>query len=50
MRKAINNYIETHDVKVKGLKITADDIREGVVAVLSVFVRDPSSRGRPRSG
>ncbi len=41
IRKAINNYIETHDIKVKGLKITADDIREGVVAVLSVFLRDP---------
>ena len=41
LRKAINAYIETHDIKVKGLKITADDIREGVVAVLSVFLRDP---------
>ena len=41
LRKAINNYIDTHDIKVKGLKITADDIREGVVAVLSVFLRDP---------
>ena len=29
--KAVNNYIETHDIKVKGLKITAEDIREGVV-------------------
>jgi DNA gyrase subunit B len=41
LRKAINNYIDTHDIKVKGLKITAEDIREGVVAVLSVFVREP---------
>lgn len=41
VRKAINSYIETHDIKVKGLKLTADDIREGVVAVLSVFLRDP---------
>ena len=48
--KAIRNYIETHDVKIKGLKITADDIREGIVGVLSVFVREPSSRGRPRRG
>ena len=32
LRKAINNYIETHDIKMKGLKITAEDIREGVVA------------------
>ena len=48
LRKAINNYIETHDVKVKGLKITADDIREGVVAVLSVFVRDPQFEGQTK--
>jgi DNA gyrase/topoisomerase IV subunit B len=42
LRKAINNYMETHDIKVKGVKsITADDIREGVVVVLSVFLRDP---------
>ncbi|MFM8271159.1 MAG: type IIA DNA topoisomerase subunit B [Gemmata sp.] len=41
LRKAITSYIETHDIKVKGLKITADDIREGVVAVLSVFLREP---------
>jgi len=40
LRKAINNYIDTHGIKVKE-KITADDIREGVVAVLSVFLRDP---------
>ncbi|HEY1190909.1 MAG TPA: DNA topoisomerase IV subunit B [Gemmata sp.] len=41
LRKAITSYIDTHDIKVKGLKITADDIREGVVAVLSVFLREP---------
>ncbi len=41
LRKAVTSYIDTHDIKVKGLKITADDIREGVVAVLSVFLRDP---------
>jgi DNA gyrase/topoisomerase IV subunit B len=39
--KAVKNYITTHDVKIKGLDITNDDIREGVVAVLSVFVREP---------
>ncbi len=48
LRKSINNYIETHDVKVKGLKITADDIREGAVAVLSVFVRDPQFEGQTK--
>src|SRR5262249_18423177 len=38
INKAVRNYMETHDIKVKGLDITAEDIREGLVAVLSVFV------------
>ncbi len=51
IRKAVNNYAETHaDVKksMKGLKITAEDIREGVVAVLSVFVREPMFQGQTK--
>ena len=48
LRKAVNNYIETHDIKIKGLKITAEDIREGVVAVLSVFVREPQFEGQTK--
>src|SRR4051812_12386747 len=39
--KAIRNYMETHDVKVKGLTISAEDIREGVVGIVSVFLREP---------
>src|SRR5581483_3608212 len=35
-------------IKVKGLKITAEDIREGVVAVLSVFVRNPEFEGQTK--
>jgi DNA gyrase subunit B len=46
--KAIKNYINTHDVKIKGLEITADDIREGVVGILSVFVRDPMFQGQTK--
>ncbi|MBY0461192.1 MAG: DNA topoisomerase IV subunit B, partial [Gemmataceae bacterium] len=48
LRKAVNSYIETHDIKIKGLKITSDDIREGVVAVLSVFVREPQFEGQTK--
>jgi DNA gyrase subunit B len=48
LRKAVNEYIETHDIKIKGLKITADDIREGVTAVLSVFVREPQFEGQTK--
>ncbi len=48
LRKAVNSYIETHEIKVKGLKITAEDIREGVVTVLSVFVREPQFEGQTK--
>jgi DNA gyrase subunit B len=46
--KAIRNYMETHEVKVKGLTITAEDIREGIVGVLSVFVREPMFQGQTK--
>src|SRR5439155_5256703 len=39
--KAIRNYMETHEVKTKGLTIAAEDIREGIVGILSVFCREP---------
>jgi DNA gyrase/topoisomerase IV subunit B len=46
--KAIRNYIATHEIKIKGLDITADDIREGIVGVLSVFVREPMFQGQTK--
>jgi DNA gyrase subunit B len=46
--KAIRNYMETHDIKTKGLTITAEDIREGIVAALSVFVREPQFQGQTK--
>jgi DNA gyrase/topoisomerase IV subunit B len=46
--KAIRNYIDTHDIKIKGLTITAEDIREGIVGVLSVFVREPMFQGQTK--
>jgi DNA gyrase/topoisomerase IV subunit B len=48
IKKAVANYIETHDIKVKGLTIAAEDIREGIVGVLSVFVRDPMFQGQTK--
>lgn len=51
IRKAVNNYIDTHEEAkkgAKGLKITADDIREGVVAVVSVFVQNPEFEGQTK--
>ncbi len=38
LSKAIRNYISVHNALPKGVKISADDIREGLVAVISVSV------------
>jgi DNA gyrase subunit B len=46
--KAIRNYMATHEVKTKGLDITAEDIREGIVAILSAFVREPLFQGQTK--
>ena len=47
--KAMRNYIATHKLDPKGVTLTAEDIREGVVAVLSTYVHDPQgSRARRR--
>ena len=46
--KAIRNFIDTHNLSPKGVTITADDIREGLTGVLSVFVQDPQFQGQTK--
>jgi len=46
--KAIRNYIETHDLQPRGVSIGAEDIREGMVAVVSTFVPDPQFQGQTK--
>ncbi len=46
--KAVRNYMEVHKIKPKGISLTADDIREGVVGILSVFHPDPMFQGQTK--
>jgi len=46
--KAVKNYMDVHEIKQKGLEITPDDIREGVVGILSVFLPDPMFQGQTK--
>src|SRR5438477_10253676 len=46
--KAIRNYIDIHDIKIKGLTIAAEDIREGIVGILSIFCREPMFQGQTK--
>ncbi len=44
--KAVRNYTQVHDALPKGLKIGADDIREGLLCVVSI--RMPSGTYQPQ--
>ena len=46
--KAVRNYIEVHDIKIKGVVIENGDIREGILAILSVFLSDPMFQGQTK--
>ena len=47
--KALRNYIDTHELTIpRGLQLTAEDIREGVVAIGSVFLAEPQFQGQTK--
>ena len=46
--KAVKNYMDIHDIKQKNLVITAEDIREGLLGVLSAFHNDPMFQGQTK--
>jgi DNA gyrase subunit B len=46
--KAVRNYIDTHGLSPKGVTLSAEDIREGLTGVLSLFVEDPQFQGQTK--
>lgn len=48
LTKAVRNYMEVHNHKPRGITITSEDIREGIVAILSVFHGDPMFQGQTK--
>ncbi|MEZ6064863.1 MAG: ATP-binding protein [Planctomycetaceae bacterium] len=46
--KAIKNYMEVHNIRQKGLTITPDDMREGIVAIVSAFHPEPMFQGQTK--
>lgn len=48
LQKALRNYFETHDIAPKSLKIGTEDIREGVKAVVNIFMLDPQFQGQTK--
>jgi DNA gyrase subunit B/topoisomerase-4 subunit B len=46
--KGVRNYIETHSLHPKGVTLTAEDIREGILAILSCYVLEPQFQGQTK--
>jgi DNA gyrase subunit B len=46
--KAVRGYMQTHDLVPKGVTVTAEDIREGLVAIVSVYVAEPQFQGQTK--
>jgi DNA gyrase subunit B/topoisomerase-4 subunit B len=46
--KAVRNYIDTHNLSPKGVTLTAEDIREGMTGILSVFIQEPQFQGQTK--
>ncbi len=48
LTKAVRNYIDTHGLTPRGVKISHEDIREGVIAIVSIFISDPQFQGQTK--
>lgn len=46
--KAVRAFIEAKKIQPKGVTLTAEDIREGVVAILSIYIPDPQFQGQTK--
>ncbi|MEW6268295.1 MAG: DNA topoisomerase IV subunit B [Thermodesulfobacteriota bacterium] len=46
--KAVRNYLEIHNQVPRGLTIAAEDVREGVVGLLSCFIPNPQFQGQTK--
>ena len=46
--KAVRNYIDTHNLSPKGVTLAAEDIREGLTGVLSLFIQEPQFQGQTK--
>jgi DNA gyrase subunit B/topoisomerase-4 subunit B len=48
LNKAVRNYFDMHSLIPRGVKISPDDIREGMVAIVSVFIAEPQFQGQTK--
>ncbi len=48
LNKAVRNYFDMHNLIPRGVKIAPDDIREGLVGILSLFIAEPQFQGQTK--
>ncbi|MBQ7567947.1 type IIA DNA topoisomerase subunit B [bacterium] len=46
--RAVRNFMDTHNLQPRGLKLSAGDIREGMRGVLSIYVPEPQFKGQTK--
>jgi DNA gyrase subunit B/topoisomerase-4 subunit B len=48
INKAVRNYLGVQNLVPKGLNVAAEDVREGLVAILSIYIQDPQFQGQTK--
>jgi DNA gyrase/topoisomerase IV subunit B len=48
INKALRTFIEQHNLCPKGVSLTPDDLREGMIAAIHVFIQDPQFQGQTK--
>jgi len=46
--KAMRSFMEASSLEPKGVTLTAEDIREGIVGILSVYMQEPQFQGQTK--
>ncbi len=46
--KAVRNYLQVNEMLPKGLSLSAEDTREGMVALLSLYLKQPQFQGQTK--
>ena len=48
LNKAVRNYFDQYNLIPRGVKIGPDDIREGLVGIISIFIAEPQFQGQTK--
>lgn len=48
INRAVRDYIDAHDLVPRGVSVTPDDVREGLTAVVNLFIREPQFQGQTK--